>query len=177
MFISYGDNDYTTCLFGSFVFARSHLVWDPYSGLSSTWGSQHSNIFTFLASAYSRLFLVTSPSQQTFKLDSSPYFRLVLKRGQCRRFRAYGFFLVIFNYRRHSLADGQRELLPDSLWSAGCPAHSLSAFTNYYFYKLFFRMCPWCNGYRRRKWIRRHKFKSWTRLIAFHIALIPLGKV
>ena len=22
-----------------------------------------------------------------------------------------------------------------------------------------------------------HKFKSWTRLIAFHIALIPLGKV
>ena len=22
-----------------------------------------------------------------------------------------------------------------------------------------------------------HEFKSWTRLIAFHIALIPLGKV
>ena len=37
--------------------------------------------------------------------------------------------------------------------------------------------CPWCNGYRRRKWTRRHQFKSWTRLIAFHIALIPLGKV
>ena len=36
--------------------------------------------------------------------------------------------------------------------------------------------CPWCNGYRRRKWTRRH-FKSWTRMIAFHIALIPLGKV
>ena len=36
---------------------------------------------------------------------------------------------------------------------------------------------PWCNGYPRRKWIRRHEFKSWTRLIAFHIALIPLGKV
>ena len=34
--------------------------------------------------------------------------------------------------------------------------------------------CPWCNGYPRRKWIRRHEFKSW---IAFHIALIPLGKV
>ena len=30
---------------------------------------------------------------------------------------------------------------------------------------------------RRRKWTRRHEFKSWTRLIAFHIALIPLGKV
>ena len=37
------------------------------------------------------------------------------------------------------------------------------------------RRCPWCNGYRSRKWTRRHEFKSWTRLIAFHIAL--LGKV
>ena len=35
----------------------------------------------------------------------------------------------------------------------------------------------WCNCYRRRKWTRRHKFKSWTKLIAFHIALISLGKV
>ena len=37
--------------------------------------------------------------------------------------------------------------------------------------------CPWCSRYRRRKWTRRHEFKSWTWLIAFHIALIPLGKV
>ena len=37
--------------------------------------------------------------------------------------------------------------------------------------------CPWCNGYRRRKWTRRHEFKTWTRLIEFHKALIPLGKV
>ena len=37
--------------------------------------------------------------------------------------------------------------------------------------------CPWCNGYRRRKWTRWHEIKSWTRLIAFHIALIPLRKV
>ena len=37
--------------------------------------------------------------------------------------------------------------------------------------------CPWCNGYRLRKWTRWHEFKSWTILIAFHIALIPLGKV
>ena len=29
-------------------------------------------------------------------------------------------------------------------------------------------------GYRRRKRTRRHEFKSWTRLIAFHIARIPL---
>ena len=41
----------------------------------------------------------------------------------------------------------------------------------------FFWRCPWCSRYRRRIWTRRHEFKSWTRLIAFHIALIPLGKV
>ena len=37
--------------------------------------------------------------------------------------------------------------------------------------------CLWCNCYRRWKWTRRHEFKSWTRPIAFHIVLIPLGKV
>ena len=37
--------------------------------------------------------------------------------------------------------------------------------------------CPWCSRYRLRKWTRRHEFKFWTRLIAFHIALIPLGEV
>ena len=42
---------------------------------------------------------------------------------------------------------------------------------------VFHRRCPWCNGYRRRKWTQRHEFKSWTGLIPFHIALIPLGKV
>ena len=35
----------------------------------------------------------------------------------------------------------------------------------------------WCNCYCRRKWPRRHEFKTWTRLIAFHITLISLGKV
>ena len=42
---------------------------------------------------------------------------------------------------------------------------------------LGFEACPWCNGYRHRKWTQRQEFKSWTRLIAFHIALIHLGKV
>ena len=37
--------------------------------------------------------------------------------------------------------------------------------------------CPWYNGYRRRKWTWWHEFKSWTRLIAFHIALTLLGMV
>ena len=41
----------------------------------------------------------------------------------------------------------------------------------------FIRRCPWCNGYRPRKLTQRLEFKFWTRLIAFHIALIPLGKV
>ena len=40
-----------------------------------------------------------------------------------------------------------------------------------------FWWCPWCNGYRCRKWTRQLEFKSWTRMIAFHIALITLGKV
>ena len=40
-----------------------------------------------------------------------------------------------------------------------------------------FGRCPWCNGYCRRMWTQRHEFKSWTWLIAFHIVLIPLGKV
>ena len=35
--------------------------------------------------------------------------------------------------------------------------------------------CPWCNDYHRRT--RWHELKSWTRLITFHIAQIPLGKV
>ena len=47
---------------------------------------------------------------------------------------------------------------------------------NYSITKIRWR-CPWCNCYRRRKWTRRYEFKFWTRLIAFHIALIPLGKV
>ena len=37
--------------------------------------------------------------------------------------------------------------------------------------------CPWCNGYCHRIWTQRHEFISWIWLIAFHIALIPLGKV
>ena len=42
-------------------------------------------------------------------------------------------------------------------------------------YIYIYRRCSWCSRYRRRKWTRRHEFN--TRLIAFHIALIPLGKV
>ena len=54
-------------------------------------------------------------------------------------------------------------------WSVNTFIHQLCADTRW--------RCLWCNGYRRRKWTRWNKFKSWTKLIAFHIALIPLGKV
>ena len=33
-------------------------------------------------------------------------------------------------------------------------------------HKKFKRRCPWCNGYRRRNWTRRHEFKSWTDCIS-----------
>ena len=80
------------------------------------------------------------------------------------------------------------------LWSVGTAKSAIRQvlFLFYFHYFLFIylfiylflltiirsgRKCPWCNAYRRRIWARRHEFKSWTRLIAFHIALIPLGKV
>ena len=63
-----------------------------------------------------------------------------------------------------------------SLWSAGT-AKSNIRHVFYFWLSLGLWRCAWCNGYRRRKWTRWHEFKSWTRLIAFHIALIPLGKV
>ena len=44
-------------------------------------------------------------------------------------------------------------------------------------YQWWYRRCPWCNGYHCRKWTWWHEFKSWMRMIAFHIALILLGKV
>ena len=36
--------------------------------------------------------------------------------------------------------------------------------------------CPWCNGYRRWKWTRRHEFPSRTRLISFHHGTNTLEK-
>ena len=40
----------------------------------------------------------------------------------------------------------------------------------------FFSRSLWFNGYRK-KWTCQSEFKSWTRLFAFHIALISLEKV
>ena len=33
---------------------------------------------------------------------------------------------------------------------------------NFCLLPMIIRRCPWCNGYRRRKWTRWHEFKSWT---------------
>ena len=54
--------------------------------------------------------------------------------------------------------------------------YSAVMFIYIYIYIYIYR-CPWCSCYRLRKWTRRDEFKSWTWLIAFHIALIPLEKV
>ena len=59
----------------------------------------------------------------------------------------------------------------------GCLLLSICLLCSGYIRRYSLWRCPWCNGYRRRIWTRRYEFKSWTRLIAFHIALIPLGKV
>ena len=45
-----------------------------------------------------------------------------------------------------------------------------------YIYVWITGRCPWCNGYRRRKWTRRHEFKSWMRLIVFSHSTNTLGK-
>ena len=63
------------------------------------------------------------------------------------------------------------------------PVHDVTHVLGHIFYLGFLFWHLWmthpggARGYRRRKWIRRYEFKSWTRLIGFHIALIPLGKV
>ena len=64
---------------------------------------------------------------------------------------------------------------PD-LQSARCPVAHCDEIPVPIFGEFLWRF-PWCSRYRRRKWTRRYEFKSWTILIAFHIALIPLGKV
>ena len=49
-----------------------------------------------------------------------------------------------------------------------CEASSVSLFPNLTFFISINPQlkCPWCNGYRRRMWTRRHEFKSWTDCIS-----------
>ena len=94
------------------------------------------------------------------------------------------FWIICFFQLFFILSDLFPHLLPSTLWVQCSPmaqetrvrsqVESYQRLKSGTWYHL---RCPWCNVYRRRKWTRRHEFKSWTRLIAFHIALIPLGKV
>ena len=54
---------------------------------------------------------------------------------------------------------------------------SFPLFTSSYTFIYIDRRRSWCNCYRRGKWTRWHEFKSWVILFAFHIELIPLGKL
>ena len=82
---------------------------------------------------------------------------------------------IILGFQRYSLCSSVTYVIELSqiTW---CVYFIVFAMKTYNLENLF-RKCPSCNGYRRRKWTRRLEFKSWTRLIAFHIILIPLGKV
>ena len=88
----------------------------------------------------------------------------------------YGYWQTLHPYSTFvSMAIGKHStlILPLSQWPL------VNTLPSFYlcFHGHWQTLYPWCNCYRRRKWTRRHEFKSWTKLIAFHIALIPLGKV
>ena len=70
------------------------------------------------------------------------------------------------------MCGGGSSLLFKHIW-----VNNENTFCLYNFIKILLWRCPWCSSYRRRKWTQRLEFKSWTRLITFHIALISLGKV
>ena len=66
------------------------------------------------------------------------------------------------------------------LWASEISACCIKSYVLYQELRevpVVFGRCPWYNGYRRRIWTRRYEFRSWMRLITFHVALIPLGKV
>ena len=86
-------------------------------------------------------------------------------------FSGFSFFFLLTIAKCGRLAEINR------LYSKSTPKFVRIFYYYYLLFRVFHIRCPWCNGYHRRKWTRRHEFKSWTRLTAFHIALIPLGKV
>ena len=79
-----------------------------------------------------------------------------------------------------ALADCQSQSFNDYIsqkWTATKHQWLYLCYPNFIYIYIYINGCLWCNGYRHVKWTWWHKFKSWTRLIAFYIALIPLGKV
>ena len=68
-------------------------------------------------------------------------------------------------------------LLTSRIWIFKKKRYSMQIRNLQKYHYVIIGRCPWCNSYRPRIWTRRYEFNSWTRLIAFHIALISLGKV
>ena len=69
------------------------------------------------------------------------------------------------------------KLWPECKWFCSDQWRDADTLSRRSYYYICTWRCTWNNDFRRRNWTQRHEFKSWTRLIAFHIALIPLGKV
>ena len=91
-------------------------------------------------------------------------------------------YLIMLLIRRYQVPFSEFLLWLDLGLKSGLRAiskhctHSVNGLVYIYIY-IYIGRCLWCNGYCRRKWTRWHVFKTWTRLIAFHIELIPLGMV
>ena len=75
-------------------------------------------LYIFVACVHYRLYLLASMSQLTLKPELSPYFCLMSERGHiCVQYQRRIFGTVFIHLW---LADLQRVLWPDSLWSADC---------------------------------------------------------
>ena len=133
------------------------MIWGPINFLSP---STAGRVISFSnLKGYIYIYIVIHRQTVSFYQNSSVWLDTQDARSRDRNPSKYIYiYIYIYIYMQYSL--NQKNLVQ---WHR----HMLS----------IFRRCPWFNGYRRRKWTQRHEFKSWTRLIAFHIALIPLGKV
>ena len=58
----------------------------------------------------------------------------------------------------------------------GCLSQFFCSFFLWSFCHHYLWRCLWCNGYRRRKWTRRHEFKSWTKTDCISHSTNTLGK-
>ena len=85
---------------------------------------------------------------------------------------AFVYFTSSFFSKRFIRVQVVQSYLSTNIVKAGTNTYFISKWSISYKYR-----CLLCNGYRRRKWTRRHEFKSWTRLFALHIPLMPLVKV
>ena len=102
-------------------------------------------------------------------------------------------FLCVFSMRKYKKKNGEKDkFLNIDQFTVNCGVSVDLAYksTSKFWVRLDvtqdFKYCStpihrvnyiWCNVYHHKKWTCRQEFKSWTRLIAFHIAPILLGKV